>query len=583
MNLITFNIDDKLINNENQKILNSKKNLLFSNTCQDIKDYQKKTKNKVAKVFTYKNNLSISKNYRYLENVYFEILEYLKICLNKAHKKNYDKHYWEILVGKWLKTLVHQSFANWEILRKIEKKYNVNSFYKISLRDETFIPENTLHAHILIRSNLHKYNLFHHWLLSKMIDERDIDTINFDVKKNLDLKKEIFKLNEPDKFHKIFYKSFNNKIFYYQWEVPKEIKIKIMKHFKFINLPLGVKKINKYNQENLDREAIFYYKKTKDNYKSFLRKIIKFTLPRIYLENYKTLEDHYKKLNWPKNPKYILTSYPYYDELFKFYCAQKYISGSKTIITQHGYDNIYKNDNWFVNKMFANQLCWGANKKKGLHKFIFTKNYVDRENQFKFNKAKKILLILYSFIEMEDRTPDGYLDSLSINKLIFNSTNKYLKSLSKNLKKRNVIKALQETRYPALENSLKKEHKSLKFINIDIPFKKIINQYNLSVHFFIGTPFFESIYLNRPAIIIFDKKVNYRLNEKFLRFIQKFKENNICFESSIKAANFINKNYDNLEDWWRSPTRQRILKDFKENFCRHSNDLSTEFEKISKI
>ena len=583
MNLITFNIDDKLINNKNQKILNSNKDLLFNNACQHNKDFRKKNKNKVSKVFTYKNSLAIAKNYRFLENVYFEILEYLKVSLNKAHKKNYNKHYWEILVGKWLRTLVYQSFINWEILRKIEKKYNINSAYKISLKDETFIPENTWHAHILTRSNLHKYNLFHHWLLSKMIDEKDIDTKNFDLKKNLNLKKEILKLNKPDKFHKIFYKSFNNKIFYYQWDVPKEIKIKIMKYFKFINIPLGVKEINKYNYENLDREKIFYYKKTKGNYKSFLKKIIRFTLPRIYLENYKTLEDHYKNLNWPKNPKYILTSYPYYDELFKFYCAQKYISGSKTVITQHGYDNIYKNDNWFVNKMFANQLCWGTNKKKGLHKFIFTKNYIKRENKFKFDKTKKILLVLYSFIEMEDRTPDGYLDNFSINKLIFNSTNKYLKSLSKNIKKKNVIKAQQETRYSVLENSLKKEHRSLKILNMEKPFIKIINQYNLSIHFFIGTPFFESIYLNRPTIIIFNKKINFRLNEKFLRFIQKFKENDICFESSIKAANFINKNYDNLEVWWRSPTRQRILKDFKENFCRHSNDLSAEFERISKI
>tara|TARA_B100001939_G_C16827876_1_gene567266 strand:- start:430 stop:984 length:555 start_codon:yes stop_codon:yes gene_type:complete len=184
---------------------------------------------------------------------------------------------------------------------------------------------------------------------------------------------------------------------------------------------------------------------------------------------------------------------------------------------------------------------------------------------------------------MENMTPDGHLDNVSINKLIFNSTNRYLKSLSKNLRKRNVIKAQQETRYPVLENSLKQEHKSLKILNMEKPFKKIINQYNLSIHFFIGTPFFESIYLNRPTIIIFDKKINFRLNEKFLRFIKKFKENDLCFESSIKAANFINKNYNNLEVWWKSPIRQRILKDFKENFCRHSNDLSVEFKKISKI
>ena len=341
--------------------------------------------------------------------------------------------------------------------------------------------------------------------------------------------------------------------------------------------------MNKYNNQNFDREKIFNSKKNKGNYKSFLRKIIKYTLPRIYLENYKTLEDHYKKLNWPKNPKYILTSYPYYDELFKFYCAQKYNSGSKIVITQHGYDNIFKNDDWLVNKMFTNQLCWGVNKKKGLHKFIFTKNYIDKENQFKFNKSKKILLILYSFTEMEEWTPDGHLDNVSRNKQIFNSTHKYLNSLSKDLKKKNVIKALQLTRYPVLKNSLKKKHKTLKFINMDKPFKKVVYQYNLSIHFFIGTPFFESIYLNRPTIIIFDKRVNFRLEKKFLSFIQKFKENGICFESPNKAANFINQNYNNLESWWKLPKRQKILKDFKENFCRHSNNLNVEFERILKI
>ena len=64
--------------------------MLFNNACQHNKDFRKKNKNKVSKVFTYKNSLAIAKNYRFLENVYFEILEYLKVSLNKAHKKNYN-------------------------------------------------------------------------------------------------------------------------------------------------------------------------------------------------------------------------------------------------------------------------------------------------------------------------------------------------------------------------------------------------------------------------------------------------------------------------------------------------------------
>ena len=98
MNLITFNIDDKLINNKDQKFLDGKKNLLFSYACQHNKTFQKKSKNKIAKVFNFKNNLALAKNCKYLDKVYDEILQHLKIYLNKFHKKNYSKHYWEILI-----------------------------------------------------------------------------------------------------------------------------------------------------------------------------------------------------------------------------------------------------------------------------------------------------------------------------------------------------------------------------------------------------------------------------------------------------------------------------------------------------
>ena len=168
-----------------------------------------------------------------------------------------------------------------------------------------------------------------------------------------------------------------------------------MKHFKFLNLHLNSKIIKDYRTKYFDRNLVFNCKYHSNDFKSFLKNLIKFTFPKIFLENFNTLEILYKRLNWANKPKYILTSYPYYDELFKFYCAQKYISGSKIIITQHGYDNIFKYDNWFVNKIFNHQLTWGKNKKKGLHKFIFTKNYSDNQNQFIFDKNKKILLILY--------------------------------------------------------------------------------------------------------------------------------------------------------------------------------------------
>ena len=62
------------------------------------------------------------------------------------------------------------------------------------------------------------------------------------------------------------------------------------------------------------------------------------------------------------------------------------------------------------------------------------------KGKFVFSKNKKILLILYSFTEMENRSPEGYMDNMSINKRIFNSTSVYLNSLIKKLQKKTQLK-----------------------------------------------------------------------------------------------------------------------------------------------
>ena len=101
---------------------------------------------------------------------------------------------------------------------------------------------------------------------------------------------------------------------------------------------------------------------------------------------------------------------------------------------------IFINTTIGMNSMYTNQLRWGKYNKKGYHEFIFTKNYAYKKGNLFLVKTKKILLILYSFTEMENRSPEGYMDNMSINKRIFNSTSVYLNSLIKNCKKKTQLK-----------------------------------------------------------------------------------------------------------------------------------------------
>lgn len=584
MNLISFNIDDQLINKSGHKALTKKKNIFFDKSCKnnfffnenkenyvfaDVHNFQKNQKNKIS----------------YLKETYKEFLKYLTKILNKVHNENYNTKFWNNLIGVWLYRFISKTYSYWETLKKIEKKYKVNSYSIIKLNDKLFIPENSWHLNCQM-GRQSKYNLFNHWLISKIIifNKKKINILN--LKKKINLKKEIKKLDNGLILQKIFYLSSNNKFFIYRWDVPRIFQFQLMYNFKFLNLSLGESKISKFESKIFDRENIFKtnkYKK-KDSFKIFTKNILKYTLPKIFLENFKTLEREYLNSRWPKNPTYIVTSYPHYDEIFNYYCAKSINNGSKILITQHGPDNIYKYDDWFLNKIISEkQLTWIKKPKVDQKQFLFTKTYKKNVQDFKFIKNKKILLILYAFSEIEEKIPFGYSSYAKINEKIYFSSVNFLTNLDQNLRKITQIKSLELTKFNILNASLKKKINSLNFIKIDKSFLSVINDYNLTVHFFMGTPFFESMYLNKPCILILDREIQFKFDRDFSSIIPKLIKNKICFTNLYSAINFINKNYKNLESWWNSKETQHSVNQFCENYCRRSKNLKLDLSRISRI
>ena len=59
-------------------------------------------------------------------------------------------------------------------------------------------------------------------------------------------------------------------------------------------------------------------------------------------------------------------------------------------------------------------------------------------------------------------------------------------------------------------------------------------------------------------------------------------KNKIIFENPSSAVSFINKNYDNLEDWWNSQKNQRLLDQFCKVYCKRSTNLKLELKRIFK-
>ena len=90
MNLITFNLDDKLLRNFDQKIIN-KKIYYFITHTNKINTF-KKNKYNVAKLYEFNKHKNLSKQIKLVNKNYNVLLFYLSKKLNEAHNKKFKRN-----------------------------------------------------------------------------------------------------------------------------------------------------------------------------------------------------------------------------------------------------------------------------------------------------------------------------------------------------------------------------------------------------------------------------------------------------------------------------------------------------------
>ena len=341
-----------------------------------------------------------------------------------------------------------------------------------------------------------------------------------------------------------------------------------------------------FNDKNLRKDFFNLFKNSKKGFEDFLIKQMYHSMPKIFLENYAALHNCYLTLNWPKQPEFILTTYGhYYDEIFKIYCANKIIKKTKLFIFQHG-DGGYAADDDFYgigwDKKFCNKLfVWGKNPKKGYKAFFYTKKYLDQTPTFYSSINGKVLLIVYGFKTIPSRPPHGFIDAYEKNKIITFNTVDFVNSLKKNIKNKVDIKLLDGSVDNVVKKSIKYKLKKYKIYDEKRSLLNNLKNYNLTIHFFLSTPFFETILFNKPTILIFNKKIQYNYDKNFYLFMKRFYENKIAFTSIREAVLFVNENFNNLESWWNNKKVQKIREDFCETYCRNFK-TNSDFKEIFK-
>ena len=568
MNLVTFK-ENLIKKNKHIKKLKSKKNIfLEENYSVDPKKYNAGNKIEINRKKDY---------FKYICRIYEIILENLTVALNKSHKQNFSKKYWELLISRWLWIYIAYIYSAWEIIRIVEKKNKIKSTILLSLNSKNFIPSSTLHFHNMAMKN----EYWSSWVFNKIINYKKRKNLVYVEPNNNNIRKNLNLLDEKVPVYKIFNFIFKpKKFFFYKFQLPKKIKIKffLSKCYFIFKKIKYVQNLKNENNKSL-RDEFYNFKNSDDDFINFLNKFLKNNFPRIFLEDYSRLENSYLKLNWPTKPKYIFTSYGfYYDEIFKIYASKlRENDYTKLIIGQHGGSSGMEDNSletFFETKISDRYLTWGWKENKK-HYPLFATTVEDIKKKFFFNKKNKIILVLHNLTLSPIRPSlNSGVATSDVNKIYIKLVVDFMKYLNCDIKHKveaNIKGGADLLKNSFIRSSILSEHSKLKFIKNNKFTHEVRNKYNLQVEFYLSTGFLEAMLLNNPVILIYNKLIR-RQKKEVLNQIQLLIKKNICFTDSKKASEFVNNNYGSIDKWWNDPAVQRTRKLFCEKYCKKSEN-----------
>ncbi len=254
----------------------------------------------------------VYQDYKYIDQLYENLLNNLTITLNDYHRVKLSKRYWRIILGPWLARFLHLVYDRWNTLEKINYKKDVSKTYVLNIREDKIIPLDMEEFDIFWDTDL-----WNHFIYSKILEE--IAPKNIIYKKNFKykgIKNPLFvkaenKTNIIKKNTKRYSIYKNNKIFIknsyigLKNEILLNLSLFSFPMFsKYKNLRLDLeKKINLKIRNNLD---INFFPKSK--FEIFIKKLIKIQIPQIFLESFNEINNFVDNCPWPNEPKVIFSS-----------------------------------------------------------------------------------------------------------------------------------------------------------------------------------------------------------------------------------------------------------------------------------
>lgn len=543
--IITTNLEKKFI-----KSVNS---LYLGDWCLNANEIKKRTNIKSTDLENY--------NY-YLGNLVQRLSVSLALFLNKQNKKKFNKNFWQNLIWVWLSYYVSAYFYRWKQIHAISKGKKLN-FLNLNFSKEIYVDGADTFFRLV--SNSDKFNyifirkiIFHLRENFKFVQKKNcnFDFGSFETKNRISLIKLI--LNFYSKISSLI--SYENKIFISSCFSMKnliKINLKLFQLPQFFSYYFMKKPIIKIANKKIQRNEKLFKFSHKNSFEFFIKNNIINDIPLNYIENFDKNFENVKKINL--NPNIILVGGEHYhNENFKLWALyKKYFKRKKIISVEHGGNHQINSGQYNYDKKFSN----------------ITINWINKFNKFKlpnpriyndFIKRKNTYKVTY--VGFEKRLYPARIGDSVYNVNNF-KTYENIKILKEKLKK-NIYEDFYYSPKYIHDNRLKRNLISLLGKNKILrneSFKKNLKTSKIVICDYPQTSFLEAI-TTGPTFLICDYTKNFIPIKEFKKIYYLMEKNNIIFKNVNLLANFINKNWDNVEEIWNSKNVQKTKNEFVEKF-----------------
>ena len=514
-----------------------------------------------------------SNNVDYLDKLSAKILDEISLSLNHFHNTNHSSRYWNILLGHWLKRYLHVCHNRYFT---IEQALKSNKIVSTTIFDSTcfsFASLDSLSFNEACDNDVWNNMLYARVL--KNMDCTDIELFLVDIKNEDFLKKSTTVLPARLTVIKQLIKTTclyilpkfkkNNDAFIINSYLPKWQEIKLQIAFWQFPQRWQSPALLPSNVDIKKRDKLIIDSKPYIGFEKFVRDLLSEMIPICYLEGFTQLNQQAETLPWPSKPKFIFTSNNFdTDEVFKAWAGLKAEEGAPYFAGQHGNNYGTENgfDNWPEHVSVDNFFTWGWTNGsfKNIPAFIFKTDNVRMQS-----KPDGGLLLLETHLPAMTRSDDVWHEFGIYQKQQF----RFVEALPKEIKKELTVRlhdSWVKTRWS--DDERWRDHKTSPSLDPGIdPMVKIIAKNRLMVHSYDSTGILEGLASNIPTLCFWNGDLDH-IVPKAKPYYKLLKNVGIIADSPEHAAQFVTKNWHNIEEWWGSSRVQNARVVFCEQYAR---------------